>query len=114
MQKKLTQFIEIVKDDPAVESVVGFTGGQGAQNTGRVFASLKPIGVRKLSVDLVIARLRGKMAHVPGATLYLQAVQDVQIGGRMANAQYQYTLQGDNLAGLAGMGAEARDRNCAR
>ncbi len=100
MQKKLTQFIQIVKDDPAVDSVVGFTGGQGAQNTGRAFASLKPIGVRKLSVDLVIARLRGKLGHVPGATLYFQAVQDVQIGGRMANAQYQYTLQGDNLPDL--------------
>ncbi len=100
MQKKLTQFIQIVKDDPAVDSVVGFTGGQGAQNTGRAFASLKPIGERKLSVDLVIARLRGKLAHVPGATLYFQAVQDVQIGGRMGNAQYQYTLQGDNLPDL--------------
>jgi multidrug efflux pump len=100
MQKKLTQFIQIVKDDPAVDSVVGFTGGQGAQNTGRAFASLKPIGERKLSVDLVIARLRGKLAHVPGATLYFQAVQDVQIGGRMGNAQYQYTLQGDNLQDL--------------
>jgi hydrophobe/amphiphile efflux-1 (HAE1) family protein len=100
MQKKLTQFIEIVKADPAVESVVGFTGGQGAQNTGRVFASLKPIGERKLSADLVIGRLRAKMAKVPGATLYLQAVQDVQIGGRQSNAQYQYTLQGDNLPDL--------------
>ncbi len=100
MQKKLTQFIQIVKDDPAIDSVVGFTGGQGAQNTGRAFASLKPIGERKLSVDLVIARLRGKLAHVPGATLYFQAVQDVQIGGRMGNAQYQYTLQGDNLQDL--------------
>ncbi|MGA8073671.1 MAG: efflux RND transporter permease subunit, partial [Candidatus Acidiferrales bacterium] len=100
MQKKLTQFIQIVKDDPAVDSVVGFTGGQGAHNTGRAFASLKPIGERKLSVDLVIARLRGKLAHVPGATLYFQAVQDVQIGGRMGNAQYQYTLQGDNLQDL--------------
>src|SRR5580704_15932360 len=100
MQQKLTQFIQIMQADPAVESVVGFTGGQGAQNTGRVFASLKPIGERKLSADLVIARLRGKMAKVPGATLYLQAVQDVQIGGRQANAQYQYTLQGDNLPDL--------------
>jgi hydrophobe/amphiphile efflux-1 (HAE1) family protein len=99
-QKKMAEFIEIMKADPAVDSVVGFTGGQGAQNTGRVFASLKPIEERKLPVDLVIARLRGKMSHVPGAILYLQAVQDVQIGGRLANAQYQYTLQGDNLADL--------------
>jgi multidrug efflux pump len=100
MQKKLTQFIQIVKDDPAVDSVVGFTGGQGAQNTGRAFVSLKPIAERKLSADLVIARLRRSLSHVPGATLYLQAVQDVQIGGRMGNAQYQYTLQGDNLQDL--------------
>src|SRR5271154_3171856 len=100
MQAKLTQYIDIMKADPAVESVVGFTGGQGAQNTGRVFASLKPIGERKLSADLVIARLRAKMAKVPGATLFLQAVQDVQIGGRQSNAQYQYTLQGDNLPDL--------------
>jgi hydrophobe/amphiphile efflux-1 (HAE1) family protein len=99
-QKKMAELIDIMKADPAVDSVVGFTGGQGAQNTGRVFASLKPISERKLPVDLVIARLRGKMSHVPGATLYLQAVQDVQIGGRLANAQYQYTLQGDNLADL--------------
>ena len=100
MQQKLTQFIDIVKSDPAVESVVGFTGGQGAQNTARAFASLTPIGDRKLSADQVIARLRGKLAHVPGATLYLQAVQDVSIGGRQGNAQYQYTLQGDNLPDL--------------
>src|SRR5262249_56564328 len=73
-------------------NVVAFTGGTGnTTNTGRLFVVLKPWGERKLPVDLVIQRLRGKLAHVPGATLFLQAVQDVRIGGRMGNSQYPYT-----------------------
>ena len=73
-------------------------GGTGnPTNTGRMFVTLKPRGERKISADLVIQRLRGKLAHVPGATLFLQAVQDVRVGGRMSNAQYQYTLQGTDL-----------------
>ena len=102
MRQKLADLVDIVRQDPAVESVLGFTGGGfgGTRNTGRVFASLKPLDERKLSVDQVIARLRGKLSSVPGATLYLQAVQDVRIGGRGSNAQYQFTLQGQSLREL--------------
>jgi multidrug efflux pump len=97
MRDKTNQFIRIVKQDPAVENVLAFVGGNAAQNTGRMFVVLKPLQERKISVDKVIARLRPKLAHVAGATLYFQAVQDLQIGGRMGNAQYQYTLSGENL-----------------
>ncbi|HVX67127.1 MAG TPA: efflux RND transporter permease subunit, partial [Bryobacteraceae bacterium] len=96
MRQKLQQFVDIVKQDPAVENVVGFTGG-GTTNTGRMFVQLKPLRERKIPVDLVIARLRGKLSRVAGATLFLQAVQDIRVGGRMSNSQYQYTLRADNL-----------------
>ena len=99
MRQKLTQFISIVGKDPAVASVVGFTGG-GQTNSGFVFVSLKPLAARKLSADGVIARLRRELAVVPGAVLYLQAVQDIRVGGRQSNAAYQYTLQGDSLSAL--------------
>jgi multidrug efflux pump len=99
MQQKLTQFVTIIKNDPAVESVVGFTGG-GQTNSGFMFVSLRPLDQRKLSADGVIARLRREMAVVPGATLFLQAVQDIRVGGRQSNAQYQYTLQGSTLEEL--------------
>jgi multidrug efflux pump len=91
---KLTTFVSTVMGDPAIENVAGFIGGSA--NTGRVFVALKPREDRNATADQVIARLRGKLAHVPGATLYLQAVQDVRIGGRIGAAQYQYTLQGDD------------------
>ena len=96
MQQKLTQFVTIIKNDPAVDTVVGFTGG-GQTNSGFMFVSLKPLNERQLSVDGVIGRLRREMAVVPGATLFLQAVQDIRVGGRASNAQYQYTLQGNSL-----------------
>jgi multidrug efflux pump len=99
MQKKLADFVEIVRQDPAVENVIGFTGG-GQRNTGAMFMSLKPLAERKMSADMVIARLRGKLAREPGASLFLQPVQDIRMGGRAANAQYQYTLQADDLAEL--------------
>ena len=99
MQKKLNDFIEIVRQDPAVENVIGFTGG-GQRNTGAMFMSLKPLAERKMSADMVIARLRGKLAREPGASLFLQPVQDIRMGGRASNAQYQYTLQADDLAEL--------------
>ncbi|HUN46502.1 MAG TPA: efflux RND transporter permease subunit, partial [Stellaceae bacterium] len=99
MQQKLAQFIDIIRQDPAVDFVVGFTGG-GQTNGGFVFASLKPLSERKLSADQVIARLRRELSQVPGAALFLQAAQDVRAGGRAANAQYQYTLQADNTADL--------------
>jgi multidrug efflux pump len=95
MQKKLAQFVGTVMRDPDVESANGFLGG-GTVNAGRMFISLKDRSKRKSSADEIIARLRGKLAHVPGAALVLQPVQDVRVGGRPSAAQYQYTLQGDN------------------
>ena len=99
MKQKLTEFMTIIREDPAVANVVGSTGG-GQTNTGQMYIALKPLAERKLSADQVIARLRGKLARVPGATLFLQATQDVRIGGRQSNAQYQYTLQADDLNSL--------------
>ena len=99
MQQKLAQFANIIKKDPAVDTVVGFTGG-GSTNSGFMFVALRPSEQRKLSADEVIARLRRKLAAVPGATLFLQAVQDIRVGGRASNAQYQYTLQGPTLQEL--------------
>ena len=95
MQKRMVEFTKIVQKDPAIESVTAFIGG-GTVNTGRLFASLKPVEVRKANADQVIARLRGPLSRVAGASLYLQPVQDLRIGGRPGAAQYQYTLQGDD------------------
>ncbi len=99
MQQKLAQFVGIIKNDPAVETVVGFTGG-GPTNSGFMFMSLVPTSERHASADEVIGRLRRQMAVVPGATLFLQAVQDIRVGGRASNAQYQYTLQGSSFEEL--------------
>jgi multidrug efflux pump len=99
MQQKLGRFVDIIKRDPAVDTVVGFTGG-GQTNSGFVFVSLRPLAERKISADGLISRLRREMAVVPGATLFLQAVQDIRVGGRSSNAQYQYTLQGSTLEEL--------------
>ncbi|MBZ5615685.1 MAG: multidrug efflux RND transporter permease subunit [Acidobacteriia bacterium] len=98
MKGKMTQFVNIVMKDPAVNTIVGFAGGGNTYNMGRMFIMLKPLSERKISADQVIGRLRGKLAVVPGATLYMQSAQDLTIGGRMGQAQYQYTLQGENLA----------------
>ena len=99
MRKKLGQFISIIQHDPDVETVVGFVGGRQT-NSGFVFITLKPLSERKLSANLIIARLRRAMSKVAGATLFLQAAQDIRVGGRAGNALYQFTLQGDDLAGL--------------
>jgi multidrug efflux pump len=99
MDKILLPMINIVAADPAVDTVNGFTGGS-TYNTARLFISLKPLEERKISADLIIARLRPKLAKIPGATLYLQAAQDLRVGGRQSNAQYQFTMRGDNLADL--------------
>jgi len=98
----LLRMIDIVKADPAVDNVLGFTGGGGGTttNTARMFIALKPLNQRKITADRIIARLRPKLAKVPGATLYLQAAQDVRVGGRFSAALYQFTMQGDNLADL--------------
>jgi len=101
MRDRLTDFVNIIKNDPSVDHVIGFAGGNaGSVNSARMFIALKPMGPRKLSADQVIAVLRRKTAHIPGATLYLQATQDLRIGGRSANALYQYTLQGTDLEEL--------------
>jgi multidrug efflux pump len=99
MKQKLRQFVQIIRQDPAVDSVVGFTGG-GQTNSGFVFVALKPLAERQISVDQVIGRLRGKLGQVAGARLFLQAVQDIRVGGRATNAQYQYSLAGDDLNDL--------------
>ena len=102
MEKKLGLIVEIIKTDPDVEYVVGFTGGGGGSttNTGRMFISLKPFETRKSSANDIIKRLRKKLAEVPGAPTFLQPVQDLRVGGRSSNALYQYTLQGANLTDL--------------
>ena len=122
LRQKQQQFSDIVLSDPAVDTVGAFTGG-GARNTARFFIQLKPLNQRgaagavsghdfsravkvffsrkeSASADQVINRLRGKLSHIPGASLFLQPVQDVRVGGRMSNAQYQYTLQDADLAEL--------------
>ena len=100
MSEKMRLFTDIVMNDPAVDTVTAFTGGGSGGSTARMFGQLKPLSERKLSVDQVIARIRSKSARIPGAALYLQAVQDLSVGGRFGGAQYQYTLQGDNLNDL--------------
>jgi multidrug efflux pump len=105
MKDKLIRLMDIVRTDPAVESVAGYTGagsgGGGSQtNTGSVYVLLKPLSVRKVSSDDVIARLRDKLSQVPGGRLFLQTVQDIRVGGRPSNAQFQFTLQADKVQDL--------------
>ncbi|MGH6818322.1 MAG: efflux RND transporter permease subunit [Methylovirgula sp.] len=101
MKKKLAQLMAIAQADPAVQSIIGFTGtGSGGPragaNEGSAYVTLKPRSQRKQSAQQVIATLRRETAAIPGARLYLQAVQDIRVGGRQSNAEYQYTLQGDD------------------
>jgi multidrug efflux pump len=113
MRDKMSRYVSIVMKDPAVDTVVGFAGGNTALNQGRFFVMLKSLdergpcqknhfwqSCRYPSADDVINRLRGKLAVVPGATLIMQASQDLTIGGRWGNAQYQYTLQSASLDDL--------------
>ena len=116
MSGKMEQFVKIVLKDPAVDTAVGFAGGGSATNQGRFFVMLKPLAQRGqcktphfwnpcyFSADDVINRLRGKLAVVPGATLFLQTQQDLTIGGRFGAAQYQYTIQGEDLNELNNWG----------
>jgi multidrug efflux pump len=99
MQAKLKQYIDIVMSDPAVQSLVGGTGG-GAENTGQMEVELKPRNERDVTVYQVISRLRPKLAVVPGATLFLRAYQDITVGGRISSSQYQFTLSSENLSDL--------------
>ena len=100
MQQKLNDLVKIVMADPAVDNMVAFTGGSGGTNTGRMFIGLKDLNQRKTGIDDVIARIRKNSIHIPGAQLYLQAVQDIRIGGRNSAAQYQFTLQSQDLGVL--------------
>ena len=86
--------------DPAIQTLVASVGGGGSTNTGRMNIELKPLAERKVSADDAINRLRRKLATVPGATLFLQANQDIRVGGRMSNAQYQYTLESESIPDL--------------
>ncbi|GAB3418610.1 efflux RND transporter permease subunit [Massilia agilis] len=99
MQGKLRQLVSIIKSDPAVDTVVGFTGGSRAGG-GFMFVNLKPASQRKEGGQEVIARLRPKLARVTGVTLFLNPVQDLRMGGRQSNSAYQYTLKSDNRADL--------------
>jgi multidrug efflux pump len=99
MDKIMLPMINIVAADPGVDTVLGFTGGS-TYNTARLFISLKPLEQRNITADRIIARLRPQLARVAGATLFLQAAQDLRVGGRSSNAQYQFTLFGDNLDDL--------------
>jgi len=97
MKRKMRRYVEIGMQDPNVTTMIGFCGGTTAMNQGRMYITLKPLRERKLSADQVIEELSRKFAEVPGATLYMQAQQDLNIGGRLSQAQYQYTLQGEDL-----------------
>ena len=100
MRYKLADFIAIVRAEPAVASVVGFTGG-AQRNSGTLFVSLKPLSERGESADRIVQRLRVALAAVPGAVLVLNPVQDIRVGGRQSSSTYQYTIQADDLAELA-------------
>jgi multidrug efflux pump len=100
MREKVKKFADVVRQDPAMDTVTAFTGGGSGNNSGRFFAQLKPLDQRKISADMVIDRLRPKLEAIPGASLFLQAVQDINVGARFAGAQYQYTLQADRLSDL--------------
>jgi multidrug efflux pump len=104
MQSLTLRFVDIIKKDPAVQNVGAFTGGGGAVNTGFIYLALKPLEDRKISASQVIDRLRPKLISIPGATVFLQAGQDLRIGGRQSNAQYQYTIQSDNIDDLVAWG----------
>ncbi len=110
MQGKLARFVAILQTDPAVDNVVGYAGGGGGpRNGGLIFLTLKPLSERNVSADEVIARLRGKLGHEPGASLFLVAAQDIRIGGRQGNAQYDFTLQADSLQDLKTWEPRIRD-----
>jgi multidrug efflux pump len=108
MQGKLSQLVNIIKADPDVATVVGFTGGRRAGG-GFMFVNLKPANQRKVAGQAVIARLRPKLAKVTGVSLFLSPVQDLRSGGRSANANYQYTLKSDNKADLKKWAARLAD-----
>jgi multidrug efflux pump len=112
MDKIVRRYIDIIDKDPAIDTVNGFTGGGrgGATNSARMFISLKPLQERKVSADDVINRLRPKLARVPGATCFVQSSQDLRVGGRQSNAQYQFTMRDDNVEDLNVYGPRMLDQ----
>ncbi len=104
MNDAIQQIGAVIKADPAVANVIGFTGGSGATNTGSLFVALKPLEERNASASDIINRLRPKLNRLPVASAFLQAVQDLRIGGRSSNAMYQYTIQSDTTQDLAKWG----------
>ena len=104
MQLAAVRFVRAITNDSAVQNVVAFTGGGGAANSGFIFMALKPLDERKVGADQIIARLRPKLGAVNGASLFLQAGQDLRIGGRQSSAQYQYTIQSETLDDLVKWG----------
>jgi multidrug efflux pump len=100
MNGALQRAVAVVRADPAVENVVGFTGGQGATNSGFMYIALKPLEERKLSATEVVNRLRPKLLAIREAQTFLQAAQDLRVGGRQSNSQYQFTLQADSTTDL--------------
>src|SRR5208282_6725635 len=104
MDNSIKQLVGVIKSDPAVANVIAFTGGQGATNTGFIYTALKPLNVRKIGAADIINRLRPKMNSLPVASAFLQAAQDLRIGGRGSNALYQYTIQCDNVRDLSKWG----------
>jgi multidrug efflux pump len=100
MNNSIIQLANVIKSDPAVQNVIAFTGGQGTNNSGNIFVALKPLNIRKVGAPEIINRLRPKLNRLPVASAFLQASQDLRIGGRSSNALYQYTIQADNLTDL--------------
>jgi multidrug efflux pump len=100
MRQILSDDVRVLRQDPAIDAIVAIQGGGTTSNQARLFISLRPLAERRVTADQVIARLRSAFAHDPRASMYLQASQDIRVGGRSANAQYQYTLQGDDIATL--------------
>ncbi len=110
MRTAVQQAVTIIKQDPAVDNVMGFTGGQGATNNGFTFVALKPLAERKISAAQVLDRLRPKLMRVQGAMTFLQAVQDIRMGGRQSNAMYQYTLEAETVNDLMTYGPMLQNR----
>jgi len=104
MNDSIQQIGRVIKNDPAVENVIGFTGGGGATNGGSLYIALKPLAERKVSAAQIIDRLRPQLNRLPVASAFLQSVQDLRIGGRSSNAMYQYTIQSDTVQDLSKWG----------
>jgi multidrug efflux pump len=104
MDNSIQQIVGVIKNDPAVANVIGFTGGSGATNTGSLYVALKPLAERYVSASQIIDRLRPQLNRLPVASAFLQPVQDLRIGGRSSNAMYQYTIQSDKVQDLSKWG----------